>query len=268
MAAQMETLLDDLQAETDEVAGIVEQAGPLGEVLPRPTPAAGWSVGDTVGHLWFFDREARRAAETPEEFRETLHQVLTDGEGYMARALDAATDLGARILPAWRNERAALIASYRSMDPATRIPWYGPDMSPASAATARLMETWAHGQDIADGLGVRRVPTDRLRHICFLGVRTRQFSYAVRGLPAPDGDVRVELTPPSGDAPWTWGPDDATDVVRGPALDFCLLVTQRRVLADLSLTATGDIAADWLQHAQAFAGLASETDPGRAGLPV
>jgi uncharacterized protein (TIGR03084 family) len=124
------------------------------------------------------------------------------------------------------------------------------------------MEYWAHGQDIADGLGVRRDPTARLRHICHLGVRTRGFSYAVRGRTAPDADVRVELTGPDGDA-WTWGDAAAEDRVSGAAEDFALVVTQRRLVDDTGLVVQGDAAREWLSLAQAFAGGPTTTDPTR-----
>jgi uncharacterized protein (TIGR03084 family) len=126
-------------------------------------------------------------------------------------------------------------------------------MSAASSITARIMETWAHGQDVADALGVKRVPTDRLRHVAFIGARALPNSYQARGLPVPATPVRVELRAPGGDV-WTFGPDDAADIVRGPALDFCLAVTQRRHLDDLDLERTGDVANEWLSIAQAFAG--------------
>jgi uncharacterized protein (TIGR03084 family) len=140
-------------------------------------------------------------------------------------------------------------------------------MSPASFATARLMEYWAHGQDIADALGVERKPTSRLRHICHLGVRTRGFSYAVRGMTPPDTEVYVALTGPDGDT-WAWGDPAATDRVEGTALDFCLVVTQRRLPAGTGLVTTGDAATEWMQIAQAFAGGGTVTDPARAGLPA
>jgi uncharacterized protein (TIGR03084 family) len=133
-------------------------------------------------------------------------------------------------------------------------------MSPASFATARLMEYWAHGQDIADGLGVTRKPTARLRHICHLGVRTRGFSYVTHGLQPPVGEVRVALISPAG-GQWTWGDPDASDRVEGSALDFCLVV-------DTALLITGDGARGWMQIAQAFAGGGTTTDPARAGLPT
>jgi uncharacterized protein (TIGR03084 family) len=134
-----------------------------------------------------------------------------------------------------------------------------------SFATARLMETWAHGQDIVDALGVQRGATDRLRHIAHLGTRTRGFSYAVKGRTAPDVPVFVSLTAPSG-TQWTWGDPEASNRISGPALDFCLLVSQRRLPADLDLDVTGDAAHEWVSIAQVFAGGPSTTDEARRGL--
>jgi len=126
-------------------------------------------------------------------------------------------------------------------------------MSPASFSTARLMEYWAHGQDVVDALGVERAGTDRLRHICHLGVRTRGFAYANRGLPVPTEPVAVRLTSPTGQT-WLYGDPDATEQVAGTALDFCLLVTQRRHRDDTALVAQGASADEWLSIAQCFAG--------------
>jgi uncharacterized protein (TIGR03084 family) len=122
------------------------------------------------------------------------------------------------------------------------------------------METWAHGQDVADALGVTRRPTARLRHVAHLGVRARPFSYVVRGLEVPAEAVRVELTGPSGER-WEWDTDAPAGLIEGPALDFCLVVTQRRHLADTALTVRGAAASEWLAIAQAFAG------PPGAGRP-
>ena len=126
-------------------------------------------------------------------------------------------------------------------------------MSAASSLTARIMETWAHGQDVADALGLVREPTARLRHIAHIGVRALPFSFAANGLEVPQEPVRVELTGPDGSV-WTWGPEHAANRVTGPALDFCLIVTQRRHLADTSIRAYGQVADQWLAIAQAFAG--------------
>jgi len=157
--------------------------------------------------------------------------------------------------------RNDLLAVFAGLDPAVRVPWFGPSMSVASSLTARLMETWAHGQDIADTVGVHRAPTHRLRHVAHIGVGARPFSYAAHQLPMPAEPVRVELVAPSGEL-WTWGPADAANLVTGPALDFCLLVTQRRHRADTAVVAAGTAADQWLTIAQAFAG-----PPGSGRVP-
>jgi uncharacterized protein (TIGR03084 family) len=120
-------------------------------------------------------------------------------------------------------------------------------------ATARFMETWAHGLDVAEALGMRVRPHDRVQHVVHLGVRTRAFAFASNGLEVPTSDVRVELVAPSG-ALWVFGPHDAGQQVTGPAWDFALLVTRRRHRDDLALVALGQDADRWLDIAQAFAG--------------
>jgi uncharacterized protein (TIGR03084 family) len=146
-----------------------------------------------------------------------------------------------------------MIGVLAGLDPRARVPWYGPDMGVVSFTTARLMETWAHGQDVADGLGIAREPSDRLRHVAQIGVRALPWSFAVRGRPVPAAPVRVELTLPGGHR-WTAGPAAAADAVRGPAVDFCLVVTQRRHPADVHLEVSGPVAGEWMEIAQAFAG--------------
>jgi uncharacterized protein (TIGR03084 family) len=90
--------------------------------------------------------------------------------------------------------------------------------------------------------------------VAHIGVRARPFSYATRNRPVPDGAVYVALDPPGGGEAWTWGDEDAADRVTGPALDFCLVVTQRRHPDDTALVASGPLAEDWMEIAQAFAG--------------
>jgi uncharacterized protein (TIGR03084 family) len=263
VAGDLGALLIDLQAETDSLDAVLGDAGH--DVLASPTPAAGWSVADTVGHLWFFDREGRRALQDPDGFSASLDALFADPAGYMEDHVAEIRRLGESLMPSWQEERRLIIEALQTVDPSTRVPWYGPTMSPMSFGTARLMETWAHGQDIADALGVTREPTDRLRHVAHLGVRTREFSYAIKGREAPDVPVFVSLTAPSG-GQWIWGDPEALDRVSGTALDFCLLVTQRRVFDDLSLDVVGDAAREWVSIAQAFAGEPSTTDESRRGL--
>ena len=167
------------------------------------------------------------------------------------------------VLEWWREERAATLAALHDHEPSDRVPWFGPDMSAVSFTTARLMETWAHGQDVVDALGVERAPTARLRHVAEIGVRTRGFAYASRGMAVPDVAVRVTLAAPAG-AVWEWGPEDAAEVIRGDALDWCLVVTQRRNPADTDLVVEGDAAREWIGIAQAFAGPPTDHRPAGA----
>ena len=245
----MDAICDDLEAEHADLDGLVAAAS-LAD-LERPTPAPGWAVRDQISHLWFFDQRAVMAVRDVAVFeadKAVLFTSDTDPSVAAGRAIDAA-----ELIEQWRVERRTMVDVLRALDPKARIPWYGPAMGARSFATARLMETWAHGQDVADGLGVGRVPTDRLRHVAHIGVGARAFSYATNGRKLPDGAIRVELTGPSGDT-WTWGPADAVDVVSGAALDFCLVVTQRRHVDDTDLVVSGALARDWIAIAQAFAG--------------
>ena len=93
----------------------------------------------------------------------------------------------------------------------------------------------------------------RLRHVAHLGISTLPFTFRLNARAVPVAPVRVELTGPD-EQRWTWGPAGAADRVTGPALDFCLAVTQRRHLDDLALTVTGPVATEWMSIAQAFAG--------------
>ena len=247
----MDKLCDDLLAETADLEALVASLDTGG--WATPTPAEEWDVKDQVAHLAYFDDRAREAITDPAKFVADRDVALTD-PGFVDRMTeDHRRQDGGETLAWFRRARPAIVAAARPADPSTRVPWYGPDMSVASSLTARIMETWAHGQDVADALGVVRAPTDRLRHVAFIGARTLPNSYQARGLPVPDVAVRVELRAPSGEA-WTFGPEDAADVVRGPALDFCLVVTQRRHMDDLQLDLEGPVAAEWLTIAQAFAG--------------
>ena len=222
--------------------------------LSVKTPAEPWDVRDTISHLAAFDEAGTKAATTPQLFLAGLPAIAEDIDGFMDGQLAERRGLPrADLLAGWDRSFTTLVDALADLDPSTKLPWYGPPMNPVSFATARLMEYWAHGQDVADAVGARRTPTARLRHICHLGVRTRGFSYVVRGLPAPDVDVRVELAAPDGST-WTWGGPAAPDRVTGSAEDFCLLVTQRRHRTDLGLHAEGAVAHEWLGIAQCFAG--------------
>jgi uncharacterized protein (TIGR03084 family) len=250
-------LARDLRDEQDALDVIV--ADLPAERWATPTPSPGWTVADQIGHLTYFDGAASLAITEPDAFKASVEElVVAMGDG-TADDMTLHRHLApAELLEAWRQNRRRLFEVAAGLEDGVRVPWYGPSMGAKSFLTARLMETWAHGQDVVDALEeVERTPTDRLRHVAQIGYITRGWSYLNRGLEPPEVPVRVELDAPSGET-WTWGPEDAADIVRGTALDFCLVVTQRRHVDDTALDSTGDAARDWLLKAQAFAGPPSE----------
>lgn len=246
----MQRICDDL---IDEHASLEQLVERLTEAeWDTPTAAPGWTVRDQVSHIWFFDQRALMAMTDPDAFAADAAALMAGG-GTDASVEPGRATTGADMLARWRVDRSRLLEHARAVDPSTRVPWYGPAMGARSFITARLMETWAHGQDVADALGVERQPTDRLRHVAHIGVRARPFSYAINSMTMPDAEVHVALSTPDGET-HTWGSPESEHSVRGPILDFCLVVTQRRHPADTALEVSGDAAVEWISIAQAFAG--------------
>lgn len=276
----------DLSAEQQALDDIVSALDDDGWATQTPSPR--WTVADQIGHLTYFDGTAAMAITDPERFTTQVHEMLAamtrdvgtedastedDGTEDVGTGDDGAEEHGTdesdtaddvtlgeyramtppELLTAWRAGRERLADAAAGLADDDRVPWYGPSMGSKSFLTARLMEAWAHGQDIVDAVGAERAPTDRLRHISQLGFITRGWTYANRGRDAPAVPVRVELTSPSGEV-WTFGPDDADESVTGSALDFCLVTTQRRHVDDTALVVTGSAAREWMELAQLFAG--------------
>jgi uncharacterized protein (TIGR03084 family) len=245
------SVLTDVAAESDWLDGILVNLDEDG--WRTETPAKDWTIAHQVAHLAWTDDQVTAAATDPGAFDKTLNELLAG-----TLTVDSAAAAGARqsprdLLAAWRSGRERLAAVLTSAPPGTRLPWFGPPMSVTSMATARLMETWAHGNDVADTLNVPHPATGRLRHIAHLAVRTRDFAFTVRGLTPPPDPFAIRLTGPDG-SQWAWGPDDAPQRITGTALDLCLVATQRRHRDDTTLKAVGADADRWLDIAQAFAG--------------
>ena len=251
--SRLDEVRRDLIAEQKSLDEVVAGIGDNQWCLATASP--GWCVADQIGHLTYFDGTAAVAIDDPDAFRAGLDEliVLASRLGIDEVTLGAFRELApADQLAEWRANRSTLAQSAATLREGTRVAWYGPSMSAASFLSARLMETWAHGTDVAGALGRHLPATSRLHHIVQIGYLTRRWSYSVHGEAPPAGRVRVEVESPDGET-WRFGDDDADDVVRGPAEDFCLVVTQRRHLDDTKLT-TGELGRHWLLRAQAFAG--------------
>jgi uncharacterized protein (TIGR03084 family) len=221
------------------------------------TPFFGWTIFDQVAHVAFFDRQALLAINAPGVFEDRARSILQllSSEGEWPPKTNPL--LGAEhpddLMTLWRKTRTALLNRLAQIASKDRIVWYGPDMSARSFASARLMEAWAHSQDVFDTLRVKRKNTDRLRHVAHIGVATFSWSFTIRNLSPPTCRPRLELIGPSGEC-WVWGEPDNEETVAGSAEEFCLVVTQRRNIADTRLQCRGDHVRQWLSFAQAFAG--------------
>ena len=245
-------MVADLRAESDDLDALV---APLAaERWAEPTPAPGWTIAHQIGHLLWTDRVALLSVTDEAGFADALTHAMANPTGFVDAAADELAAIAPdELLADWRLTRGRLHDELLAVPDGRKLPWFGPPMSAPSMATARLMETWAHGLDVADALGVRRPATERLRSIAHLGVRTRDYAFSVHNLAPPAEPFLVELRGPGGDT-WSWGPPDAAQRVTGSAEDFCFLVTQRRALSTLDITAVGADAQRWLEIAQAFAG--------------
>jgi uncharacterized protein (TIGR03084 family) len=249
--ADLDRIRADLTREHEQLDDLV---APLDEdAWSTPTPAEGWDIQDQVGHIAFFDEQATLAVSDPAGFQSALEVIASDVGAFMDKSVATGRALGGtEVLEWWRKARAEMLAAFENVDPDARINWYGPPMKPASFISARLMETWAHAQDVADALGVEREATPNLRHVAHIAVLARRFSYSARGMAPPEEPVYVELSGP-GDEMWTWG-EEGSNAVRGDAFDFCLVATQRRHVDDTDLDVNGDAAKEWMSIAQTYAG--------------
>ena len=247
-----EPMVADLRAESDDLDAMV--ADLPADRWADPTPASGWTIAHQIAHLLWTDRVALTAVTDEAGFAGVLAKAAKYPTGFVDAGAEELAGLPPeRLLADWRETRDRLHDELLAVADGRKLPWFGPPMSAASMATARLMETWAHGLDVADTLGVKRPATARLRSIAHIGVRTRDFAFSINGLTPPAEPFRVELRAPDSSV-WEWGPDDAEQRVTGAAEDFCMLVTQRRPQADLDVHPVGADAEQWLGIAQAFAG--------------
>jgi uncharacterized protein (TIGR03084 family) len=241
--------LTDEHADLDSIVAALSEPG-----WDTPTPSEPWTVRDQISHLAFFDEMASLSARHPQRFSDQLNLTMGDGPAALEMSyLNKGRSLTAdELLSWWREARSDLIEAFTSLEPDKRVPWFGPPMKARSAAIARMMETWAHGQDVADALGLQRPPTGRLFHIAELGVKTYGWSFANRGLEVPEERVRVALRGPSGTTK-VWN-DESASSITGAVEDFCLVVSQRRNYRHTTLVIEGQPARQWMEIAQVFAG--------------
>ena len=231
----------------------------------RPTPFKNWTVQDVVEHPHFSDRLAVLSLKSSDEFLKTAEDITRavrdeglDLKTYMHRELRSPSP--SEMLKLWHHYFTEMCDLLEAADPKARLKWFGPDMGVRMFATARQMETWAHGQDIYDLLQVKRENTDRLKNVALIGVKTFGWTFVNRSLEVPADIPYVRLTAPSGEI-WEWNQPNRENRVEGLATEFCHVVTQGRNIADTQLEVIGETAARWMEIAQCFAGGPEDPPP-------
>lgn len=256
MMPQAKDFLDESEALHALVAPLSDDA------LGQPTAFKGWTINEVIGHLHVWNHAADLSLKGGEAFQEFYREVVSQLGGGTLRSFEKQWLKGLEgrsLVTTWREFFAEMTPRFGEADPSMRVEWAGPSMSVRSSITARLMETWAHGQEIYDRLGVVRRNTDRIRNIVVLGVNTYGWTFKVRGQEPPQPMPHLRLTAPSGET-WRHGEPSETELIEGLAEEFCQVVTQTRNIADTALRVTGPNATAWMAQAQCFAG-PPETPP-------
>lgn len=249
----MGSALGELEAEQRELDEILN--GLSAEQWSTPTPSQGWDIRDQVSHL----------ADT----NEIAVDTMTDGPRSLNVEVgrfdtpEAFTQSGCErgramepkaVLEWWRESGGLMNETFGQLDPKQRVPW-GLGMTARTLVTARQMEHWAHGLDIRDALGIEVKANQRLRSVAWLITRALPYAFTVSQTPLPaDRSLRIELDAmiDGQEQHWSFGPQDATDLIRGDALEFCRLGVQRCSRSETRLEFEGSFADMALDRLRAY----------------
>jgi uncharacterized protein (TIGR03084 family) len=241
----MREILSDLVAEQQALDQFLQRINERQWNLP--TSAPGWSIKDTVSHLAYTERFAARVLS---EGSSVISDIgTTDIDEWTAIGVLEGRDMRyQQVIEWWRNSRADVVDALSRMDGSDRVPWIAGDMSARAFATVRLMETWAHGLDIKDAMdGLLTfdeeeedptADTSRIRHVAWLAHRMLPYAFAEAGEEFPQSGIRLELMGPRY-ARWVYGPEEAEDVIKGIAAEWCRIAVHRLDAGATSLKAEG-----------------------------
>jgi uncharacterized protein (TIGR03084 family) len=242
------TVFDDLAAEQERLEGILDG---LDEAQWRsPSGAAGWTIADVVLHLAQSEESvvATVSGDPRTGLGAAVGDTVDERVASLVRAERAAPDV---VFGRWRQARRAALDALRAADPDRPLPWVAAPVKPATLATTRLAEHWAHGLDITGPLGLEFPDTERLRHVAWLAHRTLPYAMTLAG--EEPAQVWCELTGPDGVSVWQFGPPGAESAIAGPAGGFCRVAARRLAPADAGLTVSGPHGATALRLLRTYA---------------
>ena len=249
----------DFQQESESLADALRNLNDVD--FKKKTQFKGWTIEDILGHLHMFNVAADLTLEDGAKFKlffSRIEKEMANGKTLLQSQYPWLNGMSGRILyNSWIEGSRKVAAKYVIADPKTRVKWAGPEMSARSSITARQMETWAHGHEIFDSLGIKREEFDRIKNIVFLGVNTFNWSHVVNKQVVPDAMPYLRLTSPTGQL-WEFGDRNDKELISGDAVGFAQVVTQTRSFYDVNLTAIGPVANHWMNIAQCFAGNAEK----------
>jgi len=251
----MNPSVTQLEAQQAELAGLLDGLDDIAWELP--SPCEGWSVADVVLHLAQTNEMAIGSATG--RFEETLER-LTAGVGPVGdvdegAALMVEHERGrphAELRARWRAGSDELVAVLGAADPHQRVTWVAGTLSIRTLTTTRLAETWIHAGDVARALGRTLEATDRLQQIARLAWRTLPYAFERAGR-SLHGSVAFELIGPGGER-WDFAPDErASTVIRGEAVELCLVAARRIDPSQTSLDGEGPDADAVLELVRTYA---------------
>ena len=256
--------MEQAQDFLDESDALHALLAPLDDsAFEEATAFKGWTINDVLRHLHYWNWMAWLQLNDEAQLVTQMKEIGRAGGMRPVETAHVDNAAGQALVSLWRVQAERTADVFSTADPKARLKWAGPDMSARSSITARLMETWAHGQEVYDQLGVVRANADRIRNIVVLGINTFGWTFRNRKMDVPEPVPFVSLTAPSGEV-WTYGEPSEAERIEGRADEFAQVVTQTRNIADTHLKVTGPVATQWMGFAQCFAG--APEDPPAPGV--
>lgn len=203
--------VDDVREEQAALAALL--AGLAPSDWNAPTVAAGWCVVHQVCHLADNDDLVTGTLTgAGESFGDRARVAFGDFNG---RGVARAASMSSGDALAWfESASARAVGVLAGADGARRVRW-GIGMTVADLTAARLMEHWAHGEDVRAAVGASPSATDRLVWVAALAAKSLPYAFRLASVRPPAGrTLRLEVVAPSGRLE-SFGPDAATDVVSG-----------------------------------------------------